>query len=116
MRARTGVASLNCFPIIGLLLLLTVISAVIPTVFHFPLAWMRELPVVHPLNPIQQENQRPGTSAWEPTSPANLALYDPKTFRTPAIEGYAWATSVQAGEMLRFSVSTTAASFTAAVY
>jgi hypothetical protein len=116
MGARNRVVSLNCFPIIGPLLLLAVVTAAATTIFHFSQVQQGASQRSLPLNPIQQENQRPGTSSWEPTSPANLAPYDPKTFRTPAIEGYAWATSVQAGEMLRFSVSTTATSFTAVVY
>src|SRR2546421_6826363 len=115
MRARTWVAPLSRFPIIGFLLL-AVVAVVATTVFRFSQAKEDGPPAIRPLNPLQQENQRPGTTAWEPTSPAHLAPYDPKTFRTPAIEGYAWATSAQAGERLRFSVSTTTASFTAAVY
>src|SRR5947209_17647478 len=116
MRVRTEVAALNCFSIIGLLLLLAVVTAAATMVFRFPQAQEGGRQRILSLNPIQEENRHPGTSAWEPTSPANLAPYDPKTFRTPAIEGYAWATSAQAGERLRFSVSTTAASFTAAIY
>src|SRR5690349_1910596 len=110
MRARTRVTPLNCFPIISLLLLLTVVTVLATTGFHFLQVHQSGTQKILPLNPIQQENQRPGTNAWEPTSPAHLAHYDVKTFRTPVIEGYAWATSVQAGETLRFSVSTTAAS------
>ncbi|HZT99113.1 MAG TPA: hypothetical protein VFA10_05605, partial [Ktedonobacteraceae bacterium] len=79
MGARNRVISLNCFPIIGLLLLLTVVTAAATTIFHFSQAQQVVSQRSLLLNPIQQENQRPGTSAWEPTSPANLAPYDPKT-------------------------------------
>jgi hypothetical protein len=65
------------------------------------------------LNPIQQENQLPGITTWQVTNPAP---YDPLTFRSPAIEGFAWTTSATAGERLSFSVSTTAPSFTADIY
>jgi len=65
------------------------------------------------LNPIQLENQLPGTTAWQLTNPAP---YDPKTFHYPAIEGYAWTTSAQAGEEVKFSVSTTSPSFSVDVY
>src|SRR6266851_3134262 len=56
------------------------------------------------LNPIQIENQLPGTRDWQLSNPA---LYDPKTFHYPAIEGYAWTTSAQVGGEVNFSVSTT---------
>ena len=65
------------------------------------------------LNPIQIENRLPGTLAWYLSHPAP---YDSTTFDYPAIEGYAWTTSAQAGDEVKFSVSTTASSFIADVY
>ena len=65
------------------------------------------------LNPIQIENQLQGTRDWQLSNPA---LYDPKTFHYPVIEGYAWTTSAQAGDEVKFSVSTTSPSFSADVY
>jgi len=64
-----------------------------------------------PLNPIQIENQLPGTTAWQ--------LKDPATFqagRFADIEGYPWAESAMAGDTLSFSVSTTSPTFTADIY
>ena len=63
------------------------------------------------LNPIQQENQLPGTTSWQLTQPAQYVKN-----RYPSIEGYAWETSVTAGNTLLFSVSTTAPNFTADIY
>lgn len=65
------------------------------------------------LNPIQIENRLPGTSSWQLSNPAP---YDDATFDYPAIEGYAWTTSTNADDEVKFSVSTTASSFTAEVY
>lgn len=65
------------------------------------------------LNPIQRENQSPGTTSWQLSKPAP---YDAKTFDFPTIEGYAWTTSAQAGDELQFSVSTTSPSFSADIY
>ena len=65
------------------------------------------------LNPIQKENQLPGTSDWQLTNPAQE---DNTIFHYPAIEGYAWATSIQVGDAIKLSVSTTASSFSADVY
>ncbi len=65
------------------------------------------------LNPIQRENQMPGTRDWQLTDPAQE---DGTVFHYPAIEGYTWASSVEAGNAIKFSVSTTAASFSAAIY
>lgn len=42
--------------------------------------------------------------------------YDYTTLRSPGIEGYAWATSVGAGDVLSFSVSTTQPHFTVNIY
>lgn len=65
------------------------------------------------LNPIQVENQLPGTTKWQLSKPAP---YDKKTFHYPQIEGYAWSTSAEAGEEVQFSVSTLAPSFRVDVY
>jgi hypothetical protein len=65
------------------------------------------------LNPIQRENQLPGTTAWQLSNPASE---DGKTATYPAIEGYAWTTSAQAGDEVQFSVSTPSPSFSADVY
>ena len=65
------------------------------------------------LNPIQIENQLPGTTSWKLTNPAP---FDTTTFDFPTIEGYAWTTSAEAGDEVKFSVNTTASSFAADVY
>jgi len=62
-------------------------------------------------NPIQQENQLPGTSGWQLL---NAASYVGNRF--PDIEGYPIAQSATAGETLSFAVSTNSQSFTADVY
>jgi hypothetical protein len=62
-------------------------------------------------NPIQQENLFLGTTSWQLTQPASYVNH-----RYLSIEGYAWATSVTAGNILSFSVSTTAPYFTIDVY
>src|SRR5215472_11248811 len=56
-----------------------------------------------PSNPIQQENQLPGTTSWQLTNPDSYV-----NNRYATIEGYAWATSVSAGNSLSFSVSSNA--------
>lgn len=95
------------------------ISAVLLILFLLTAAFLERHPwasrqvVSSPSNQIQQENQQPGTRAWQMT---NVAPYDRKTFRTPGIEGYAWATSVVAGDTLSFSVSTNQPNFTADIY
>jgi len=63
---------------------------------------------------IRAENARPGTREWMLTNPR----IDPATkFRCPWIEGYCSATSVRAGETVRFHVSTNpAADFTIELY
>ena len=58
-------------------------------------------------NPIASENTCPGTSAWR----ENLPLGAPD-----AIEGYVSSASVAAGDHLDLFVSTTAASYTFAIY
>jgi hypothetical protein len=70
-------------------------------------------PVLSRSNPISQENQLPGTSAWQTT---NESPYDDKTFRFPVIEGYARTTSAIAGDTVSFSVSTNQPQFTASIY
>lgn len=62
-------------------------------------------------NPIQQENQLPGTPGWQLS---NAAAYVGSRF--PAIEGYPMAQSATAGETLSFAVSTNSQSFTADMY
>ena len=90
-----------------LILILLILSLSIPLVQKFTQQQQNTL------NPVQIENQLPGTTAWWLTNPAP---FDKKTFRYPAIEGYAWTTSVEVGDVVNFSVSTTAASFTVDVY
>src|SRR5690349_4399379 len=46
-------------------------------------------------NPIQQENQLPGTTSWQLTNPDSYGNY-----RYSHIEGYAWATSLSTGNTL----------------
>ena len=54
-------------------------------------------------NLVQRENERRGTLEWQLTKTG----VDPKTkYRCPWIEGYCSATSVTAGEKIRFFVST----------
>src|SRR2546421_4249088 len=65
------------------------------------------------LNPIQRENLLPGTSDWQLSNPA---LYDAKPFHYPTTEGYAWTTSAQAGDEVKFSVSTTSPSLSVDIY
>jgi hypothetical protein len=114
MRARTKFLS-SIRSCIVVVLLIVVVAAVAATVFVSQHAQYVRPHAVPTLNPVQQENQRPGTTAWEIT-PLALAPYDPTTFRTPTIEGYASTTSAQAGDTLKFSVSTNTASFTADIY
>lgn len=59
-----------------------------------------------PLNPVQLENRKPGTSAWVLAKPA----------RNHEIEGYASATSVNRGETLRFYVNTLAPTYRLTIY
>src|SRR5436305_13123822 len=68
--------------------------------------------VIQP-NPISDENQLPGTTAWELT---NKASYNSNSDRFADIEGYPWAESAIAGDTLSFSVSTNSPSFTADIY
>ncbi len=58
------------------------------------------------LNPIQLENDRPGTSAWMLTKPALRG----------EIEGYASAASVNQGQTIRLYVNTVAATYRLNVY
>jgi hypothetical protein len=64
-------------------------------------------------NPILTENQLRGTTSWQLTKPAQ---FDTKTYRYTQIEGYAWTTSAEAGDIVKFSVSTTAPFFSARIY
>jgi len=57
-------------------------------------------------NPIAIENQKPGTSAWAPNSPARLH----------EIEGYASRTSVNRGEQISLFVNTAESSYTMQVF
>ena len=120
MRTRTIFSSLKRFLLVSLLFLVAVAAMATTLIVSQqahdggPNAAPRPNPTQGP-NPIPPENQRPGTTAWE-IPPRALATYDPTTFRTPAIEGYASTTSAQAGETITFAVSTTTASFTADVY
>jgi N,N-dimethylformamidase beta subunit-like, C-terminal len=74
------------------------------------------------MNPIEIENQRPGTEDWRLTSPPNiLAQFPPgdldrTTNRCPIIEGYAWPLSVNIGETTSFFVSTTSPSYSLQVF
>ena len=68
---------------------------------------------INTVNPIQKENQLPGTTDWQLSNPDP---YNTKTFHYSTIEGYAWTTSVQAGDEVQFSVSTTSPSFSADIY
>lgn len=59
-----------------------------------------------PLNPIQIENRQAGTSAWILTRPAS----------NHEIEGYASATSINQGEVIRFYVHTSAPTYRLTIY
>jgi len=59
-----------------------------------------------PLNPVQIENRKPGTSDWILTKPA----------RNHEIEGYASATSVNQGDAIRFYVHTVAPTYRLTIY
>ncbi|HSN05381.1 MAG TPA: N,N-dimethylformamidase beta subunit family domain-containing protein [Nitrospira sp.] len=59
-----------------------------------------------PLNPVQIENRKPGTSDWILTKPA----------RNHEIEGYASATSVNRGETIRFYVHSLAPAYRLTIY
>jgi hypothetical protein len=52
---------------------------------------------------IRQENRKPGTTRWQLTK---VRTSKGKGFRTPMIEGYCSHQSVEAGQTLRFFVST----------
>lgn len=64
-------------------------------------------------NPVQEENQLPGTTSWQWTNPAS---YDTAAYRFPDIEGYALSSSVAPGQTITFAVSTTSPTFRADVY
>jgi hypothetical protein len=69
-----------------------------------------EVAAVGQQNPIQIENARPGTTAWQLSNPADYEEGDSE------IEGYASATSVNCGDPISFFVRTTSPSFTIAIY
>ena len=95
-------------------LVLIVLAAVISlSVFISPSQDSVRPDALSPSNSIQQENQLPGTTAWQWT---NVAMYDEKTSRFPDIEGYAWTTSAISGDTISFSVSTNSQTFTADIY
>src|SRR5438046_543654 len=56
------------------------------------------------LNPIQQENRKPGSLDWQLT---RVRLDKRDGFRSPWVEGYCSQQSVQAGDTLQLMVSTT---------
>jgi len=59
-----------------------------------------------PLNPVQIENRKPGTSAWILAKPA----------RNHEIEGYASATSVNQGETIRFYINSLTPAYRLTIY
>src|SRR5580692_8431896 len=61
-------------------------------------------------NPIQVENARPGTTAWQLSNPSN------ESEEGSPIEGYASGTSVNRGDQISFFVRTTSPTFTIAIY
>jgi len=66
-------------------------------------------PAVPPANPIQLENQQPGTTSWE--------LDPDHTAQNHEIEGYASATSVNKGSSINFMVSlSSSAQYTMDIY
>jgi hypothetical protein len=81
-----------------------------------PLILTLRVPISHQqqviqLNPIQLENQLPGTTSWQLTDPASY-----RSDRFADIEGYPWAESAIAGDTLSFSVSTDTPSFSADIF
>jgi hypothetical protein len=93
-----------------------VVLVLIAVLLVLPLILTLRLPIVQQqrvikLNPIQLENQLPGTTAWQLTDPA---AYHADRFAD--IEGYPWAESAIAGDTLSFSVSTDTPSFSADIY
>ena len=73
-------------------------------------------PLSRAQNPIAAENALPGTSEWLITNVAtetdwgNLPVPGATTSSNAEVEGYASATSVNAGESIRFHVNTTGSS------
>ncbi|PZS03867.1 MAG: hypothetical protein DLM70_08510 [Chloroflexi bacterium] len=63
-------------------------------------------PMHTPVNPIQRENARKGSTGWAVTTAASAG----------SLSGYGSSTSVQAGSSIGFSVSTTAPRFRADIY
>jgi len=91
------------------LLLITVLF-LLPLVFTLRIPIYKQQNVIQ-LNPIQFENQLPGTTTWQLTNPASY-----QSGRFADIEGYPWAESAIAGDTLSFSVSTNSQFFTADIY
>src|SRR6202162_3366304 len=60
-------------------------------------------------NPVQAENARQGTAAWQLSDPSDNA-------EGSQIEGYASSTSVNRGSQISFFVRTTSPTFTVAIY
>jgi hypothetical protein len=59
-------------------------------------------------SPVANENLLTGTTDWQLTNPVRASIdRDPTNYRTPVMEGYASATSVNPGEWINFYVSTT---------
>jgi uncharacterized repeat protein (TIGR02543 family) len=79
-------------------------------------------PAVHALNPIQQENAKLGTSAWQLSNPA-ITCIDPSCFSNPTdgvseheMEGYASLTSVNRGGQISLFVRTADPQYTIEIY
>ncbi|MDL1890699.1 hypothetical protein FBQ96_14185, partial [Nitrospirales bacterium NOB] len=62
----------------------------------FVLSLLALTTAAHAASPITRENARPGTAEWVLTDPADHE-----------VEGYASATSIQRGDILRLFVSST---------
>ena len=77
-----------------------------PTPTASPTSTASPTPTGTGLNPIQAENELPGTTSWVLTNPAT----------SDQIEGYSNLTTVGQNGSINFSVSTSASSFTASVY
>ncbi len=92
-----------------ILLIVVVILGTVLLPGRWQIAWLSALS----LNPVQQENQLPGTTEWQLTRSAS---YDPQTARSQAIEGYASTTSAAAGDRISFFISTTAPFYRADIY
>ena len=74
--------------------------------FLFTIACLIWVPAIHAANPIQTENAKTGTTAWQLTNPAT----------NREIEGYASLTSVNRGGQISFYVSTAESSYRLEIY